>query len=453
MEYASTSPENQDLARELEDQIGEDSAHAHAVLARVARASAKFDAIGGWGAGGIRSFQHWMTIKTGFDMHTSAELLRVGQAMSLLPRIAAAFEAGQLSFDKVRQITTVATPATEEFLLEIAQGASGAQLARICRALRRIDEANAPEQADDHLSRRGIWMHWDDNGMLELKARLTPEDAAVVQAALESITGSRPVPEPPDDGVKDPADDRWAARNADALVSMCEHVLAGGADNLIASTAARHVVVHVDVGVLTGEAADGRCYVEGGAPLSVGAARRLGCDAEVVAVTERNGLPIDVGRKQRIVPERLRLALHVRDRFCRFPGCGVPAHRTEAHHHEHWALGGGTDLDNLLLLCGFHHRRHHAGAFRIEKTADGYSFETDDGHVIQPPPRDPIDLDRDLLRAQHPGVGPSTPEALWGGAEMDFSYAVSVIADAREFAEARAAPTVAVSDAYATTAA
>jgi hypothetical protein len=441
MEYASTSLQNQDLARELENQIGEDSACAHATLARVAKASARFDEIEGWGGGGIRSFQHWLTIKTGFDMHTSAELLRVGQAMKSLPTIAAAFESGQLSFDKVRQITTVATPATDELLLEIAQGASGAQLARICRALRRIDEANAPQQADDHLSRRGLWMHWDDNGMLELKAKLTPEDAAVVQAALESITGSRPVPEPTDDGVKDPADDRWAARNADALVAMCEHVLAGGAENLITSTAARQVVVHIDVGVLTGEADDGRCYVEGGSPLSAGAARRIGCDAEVIGVIERNGLPIDVGRKQRIVPERLRLALHVRDRFCRFPGCGVPAHRTEAHHHEHWALGGETVLDNLLLLCGFHHRRHHSGAFHIRKTADGFSFETDDGHVIQPPPREPINQDGDLLRAQHPDVGPSTAEALWGGAEMEFSYAVSVIADAREFAEARAAPT------------
>ena len=435
MEYASTSPENQDLAKALDDEIGEGSAYVRAAMARVAKACAKFDEIGGWGAAGIRSFPHWLTIKAGFDMHTSAELLRVGQAMNFLPRIAAAFESGQLSFDKVRQITTVATPATEEFLLEIAQGASGAQLARICRALRRIDEANAPAQADDHLARRGIWMHWDDDGMLELQARLTPEDAAVVQAALESITGSRPVPEPAEDGVKDPADDRWAARSADAFVSMCEHVLAGGAENLIASTTARQVVVHVDVGLLTGEASEGRCYVEGGAPLSAGAARRLGCDAEVVGVTERNGLPIDVGRKQRLVPERLRLALHVRDRFCRFPGCGVPAYGTEAHHYEHWALGGETNLDNLLLLCGFHHRRHHTGAFRIRKTVQGFSFETDDGHVIQPPPRGPINSWQ-----QRPGISPTTPEALWGGAEMEFSYAVSVITDAREFAEARAAP-------------
>jgi hypothetical protein len=438
VEYPSPTLANQDRAKALEDKIGEFSALAHAALAQVAQASAEFDAIDGWGAGGIRSFQHWLTIKAGFDMHTGGELLRVGQAMNTLPKLAAAFATGQLSFDKVRQITTVATPATEEILIEIAHGASGSQLARICRELRRIKEANEPAQADEHLSRRGIWMHWCEDGMLELKARLTPEDAAVVQAALESITGSRPVPEPADDGVEDPADDRWAARQADALVAMCEHVIAGGAENLIVSTAARQVVVHIDAGVLTGELSEGRCFVEGGSPLSVGAARRIGCDAQVVGVVERNGLPIDVGRKQRIVPERLRLALHVRDRFCRFPGCGVPAHRTEAHHYEHWAFGGETNLDNLLLLCGFHHRRHHDGAYLIRKTADGYSFETDDGHVIGPSAREPIALDRGLLHTEHPDIGPRTSEALWGGEEMQFSYAVSAIWDAYELAEARA---------------
>jgi Domain of unknown function (DUF222) len=196
VEYASVSAENQDLAKALDGEICEGSAHAHAALAEVAKASAEFDAIGGWGAGGIRSFPHWLTINAGFDMHTGAELLRVGQAMSVLPKIAEAFRAGQLSFDKVRQITTVATAANEHILLEIAQGASGAQLARICGALRRIADANAPKRADEHLYLRGIWTHWDDDGMLELVAKLTPEDAAVVQAALESITGSRPVPEP-----------------------------------------------------------------------------------------------------------------------------------------------------------------------------------------------------------------------------------------------------------------
>jgi hypothetical protein len=64
-----------------------------------------------------------------------------------------------------------------------------------------------------------------------------------------------------------------------------------------------------------------------------------------------------------------------------------------------------------------------------------FSFETDDGHVIQPPARDPVTLD------WRPDIGPTMPEAQWGGEAMHFSYAVSVIADACAFAEARAAPT------------
>jgi len=434
VEYGGVSIQNQDLARALESEICEASAHAHATLAKVAKACAKFDEIGGWCDGGIRSFQHWLTVNAGFDSHTSAELLRVGQALATLPRIADAFACGQLSFDKVRQITLVATHATEHIMLEIAQGASGAQLERICRALRRIANANAPKRADEHLCLRGLWTRWDDDGMLELTAKLTPEDAAVVQAALESITGSRPVPETADGGVKDPADDRWAARRVDALVAVCENLVAGGAPDLVKSGASTQVVVHVDVGVLTGESSDGRSYIEGGSPLSAGAARRLGCDAEGVGVVERNGLPIDVGRKQRLVTDRQRLALHVRDRFCRFPGCGVPAHRTEAHHYEHWALGGETKLANLLLLCGFHHRRHHDGAYQIRKTVDGFSFETNDGHPFMPPARAPVMVER------NPTIGPLTPWSQWGGARMDFDHAVNVIANSCDFAEARAAP-------------
>ena len=403
MEYGGVSLENQGLAKALENEICEGSAHVHAGLAKVATACARFDEIGGWCDGGIRSFSHWLTVNAGFDVQTCSELLRVGQALSSLPRIAAAFSAGQLSFDKVRQITTVATPATEQIMLEMAQGASGAQLARICGAMRRVADANAPKRADEHLCLRGLWTRWDDDGMLELKAKLTPEDAAVVQAALESITGSRPVPAATNDVVRDPADDRWAARRADALVAMCENVLAGGAVGLVKSGASTQVVVHVDVGVLTGESTDGRCYVEGGSPLSADSARRLGCDAEVVGVIERARLPIDVGRKQRMVTDKQRLALHVRDRFCRFPGCGVPAQRTEAHHQKHWALGGDTNLDNLLLLCGFHHRRHHDGSYEIRKTADGFAFETHDGRPIRPPARDPVTLDR------NPSIGPMTP--------------------------------------------
>ena len=401
-------------------------------MAGVALAAAEFDEIGGWCEGGIRSFAHWLSITTGFDPHTGKELLRVGKALRSLPLIAAAFAAGQLSYDKVRQITTVARPETDELMLGIGHGASGSQLARICRSLRRMREADAPRHDQEGLAKRGLWTHFDEDGMMRLVAKLPAEDGAVVMAAIESITGSRPVPDSSGDAVPDPAEDRWAARRVDALVAMSEHVLSGVAGGLVVAGEARQVVLHVDVGVLTGETPDGLCQLENGAPLSAAAARRIGCDAEIIPVIEREGLPIDVGRKYRSAPQRLRRALEVRDRFCRFPGCSVPAQQTHAHHLEHWALGGPTTLDNMILLCGFHHRSYHDGGYRIVKVADGCRFETDDGHVIGHRLLPPADLQTTFH--------PETARAEWGGERMDFDHMMFVLEPHFPAGDARAAP-------------
>jgi hypothetical protein len=76
-----------------------------------------------------------------------------------------------------------------------------------------------------------------------------------------------------------------------------------------------------------------------------------------------------VGRKTRTIPPALRRALDSRDRGCRFPGCGLRF--TDAHHVRHWADGGKTGLDNLLLLCSHHHRLVHEEDWKIEWWAEG----------------------------------------------------------------------------------
>ncbi|UDF22621.1 HNH endonuclease signature motif containing protein, partial [Rhodococcus qingshengii] len=64
------------------------------------------------------------------------------------------------------------------------------------------------------------------------------------------------------------------------------------------------------------------------------------------------------------VPQRRALA--VRDGGCAFPGCGTPSGWCDAHHIVHWNDGGPTDLDNLVLLCGHHHRTLHHTEWRVE---------------------------------------------------------------------------------------
>ena len=378
-------------------------AHVHAAQAEVALLAAAFDADGGWGGAGIRSLPHWLSIQAGLDLSTSADLLRIGQGLADLPLIRQAATSGQLSLDKVRALLRVATPADEAVWLELALGADASQLTRICRECRRSMDADAPGQTDELMARRGLWTRHQENGMLRLVALLPPEDGAAVVAALEAVARGDAAARRQGEGEVDGgaasaerAHEPWAARRLDALRAVCDHAMAAGPEGLVSNPDAVQMVVHVDVGVLTGEQPDGRCHLDDGTPLATSVARRLGCDAEVVAITERDGLPIDVGRRRRLFTGRQRRALQVRDRTCRYPGCPVSSGRTRAHHLVDWWRGGRTDLANGLCICDPHHTALHEGEFRIVRQADGeLRFETPDG-VLEAAARA-----RTLARAGH----------------------------------------------------
>jgi hypothetical protein len=230
------------------------------------------------------------------------------------------------------------------------------------------------------------------------------------------------------------------------LVAISEHAL--GSDDLLAAPAeSRKLVVHVDQAVLGGEEQEGQCHVEDGPALSAEAVRQLGCDAEVVTVTEREGNVLNVGRTRRLVSGRLRLALQARDRGCRFPGCGAGVGRSQGHHVQHWSQGGMTDLDNLVLLCSPHHRRLHDGLFAIEPAAEGeFTFLTEDGRRIGRDGRVVTPLGRDagrLRRAIGPpadGIDATTARALSNGARFDLHHTIDVLCGNREVRMARAGP-------------
>lgn len=126
------------------------------------------------------------------------------------------------------------------------------------------------------------------------------------------------------------------------------------------------VVVHADAEVLGGDVprhGPSLSETESGQHLASETVRRLACDGRIDWVMEREGRPMGVGRSGRAVPEQLARVLRHRDRSCRFPGCEAKRW-LHAHHLIHWADGGGTDLENLVLLCGKHHRLIHEGGWR-----------------------------------------------------------------------------------------
>jgi hypothetical protein len=170
----------------------------------------------------------------------------------------------------------------------------------------------------------------------------------------------------------------WRAQQVDALVAIMKTYLSGGTQRADGSGGCEdhyQVVVHVDEAALRGGA--------GRSDLPIDVVRRLACDGGLVTVLEdERGAVLDVGRKQRVVSTPLRRALLARDRHCAFPRCRYTRY-VQAHHVRHWANGGPTSLENLMLLCSHHHKLLHEGGFKMRRDEGGkIFFQRPDGRVI-----------------------------------------------------------------------
>lgn len=116
----------------------------------------------------------------------------------------------------------------------------------------------------------------------------------------------------------------------------------------------------------------------------VAEALRMLCNDKLqLMITSAEGLPLRLGRTRRTFSPSQRTALIARDRHCRAPGCDLPGGWCEAHHVMQWSSGGQTDVENGILLCGFHHHEVHAGRLSIIEAAGDKSDPTP-WHVTQP---------------------------------------------------------------------
>jgi hypothetical protein len=217
-------------------------------------------------------------------------------------------------------------------------------------------------------------------GITEYRMRLGPEGRAVVEAAIDRLAA----PVPTVDGDPDPR--TIDQRRGQALVDVCRRALAVGAAGgggkatvlvTVAATALRDrsrpatVIGGIDDGTLLG-------------PETV---RRLACDGSVgVAVQDRDGCLVDVGRTERLFTAHQLRALYLRDRHCTFPGCQTPGTWCDAHHVRHWADGGSTDLANAALLCGRHHTIVHRDRLAATVGRRGVTWDRRPGSYGGPAP-------------------------------------------------------------------
>jgi 5-methylcytosine-specific restriction endonuclease McrA len=421
-----------DLDR-LGDEIAELSAHLDAATARLLTLIREFDARGGWNRG-FRSCAAWLSWRVGLDMGAARERVRVAHALGTLPRLADALANGVLSYAKVRALTRVAKPETEARLLAVGRAGTAAHVERIVRGWRQVDRrAEARKAARQHAG-RGLRVYEDEDGMVVVQGRLTPEAGALLRRALEAgrevlyqKTRRAARPDPTDPVAQPPT---IAQQQADALVLVAEsalhHVLDPGAPG-----ERYQVVVHVDAAVLADPAQAGESALEDGAGVSAETSRRLMCDASrTVMRHDTRGHVVAIGARTRTIPPALRRALLHRDRGCRFPGCGVRV--AEGHHLHHWAQGGPTTLSNLALLCRRHHRAVHEEGYQVARGPDGtLQFQRPDG---RPLPEVPASAARDsvaMLQARHAVEGlrldAHTARPGWLGERLDVGWAIGAL--------------------------
>jgi hypothetical protein len=413
----------------LGDEIAELSAHLEAATARLLDLIREFDARGGWNSG-FSSCAAWLSWRVGYAPGAARERVRVARALGTLPLLAQALARGELSYAKVRELTCVATPETEETLLAVGRAGTAEHVERIVRGWRRMDLKAENQVANRHHAARALHVYQDEDGTVRIHGRLTSEVGALLLKALEAAREC--LYQRGRDQALDDNPPTMEQLQADALALLAETALHKGIDP--GAPGERYqVVVHVDTAVLADAEQTGQSVLEGGARVPAGTSQRLACDAtRVLMRQDAEGRVIEVGARTRTIPPAIRRALQHRDKGCRFPGCGVRF--GQGHHVRHWAHGGPTTLSNLVMLCRRHHRAVHEEGFQVERQPDGeLRFRRPNGVAIpQVPPapdllEDPVAVIRSRNEENGLGLHARTALPCWLGERLDVAYAIDVL--------------------------
>jgi hypothetical protein len=420
--------------RESADRLGAEitelCSYIYAAEHRLLTLVREFDERKGWEWLGFHTCAHWLNFKCGIDMNTARERVRVAHALGKLPKIDARFASGALSYSKVRAMTRIADETNEDYLLSIAKHGTAHHVEKLVSRYRRVERLRDAEAASTAYDNRRLDYHYDSDGCLVIKGRFPAEQGALIVKALEmAIERQYAEAEPEPEAGPEPI----ATRRADALAEVAEEYM--NSEPVPNSTADRYqVLVHVlersseRNPVAPREALQ---HIEDGPHVSAETSRRIACDCSLLGIKEdENGDPLSIGRKTRSIPPAMRRALRFRDEGCRFPGCTHDKF-VDGHHIHHWADGGETSLDNLVLLCRHHHHLVHEGGFSCEKTIDGEIVFQDQQRAPLPEwtvlpsiGNDDINdwLDRSFFDE---GVDPETCNAQWyAGERMDWNLAI-----------------------------
>jgi Domain of unknown function (DUF222)/HNH endonuclease len=355
----------------LFDELSELAGQRNAIDGRIVDIVAEIDHDELCGMTGARSVAALVAWKTGTSSANAHTIATIAHRLAEFPRCAAGMREGRLSLDQVGVIADRAADGSDAHYEQLARSASVSQLRTAIKLEPRPDPDPRPERGPS-ISKTSTEKH------TTYRITLAHLEAAKFDAALASHHDAQIAEwkRDHDDAGERESDQRPPMpTTVDAFLGLVE---AGWDAEVTRRPHGQHttVVVHLDV-------KDKIAALHLGVLLTESDRQYLSCDATCEAWFERDGQVIGAGRTTRQISRRLRRALEHRHRCCAVPGCGA-TRGLHAHHIVHWEDGGVTELDNLVLLCPYHHRLHHRGGITITGPADRLTVTDEDGQELSP---------------------------------------------------------------------
>jgi hypothetical protein len=323
-----------------------------------------------WAGEGIRSPEHWLILHAGLSPARAADIVRLARRSSELPTTTTAMRAGQVSVDQAAVAARYAPSSHEASIGQLAPMTTVPQLRRALSRYQFLeptsgdagpmnasgrDERDVPGTEAYAVKAPELSMSYGD-GRFRLRYWAPADIGALVEQAVREAKDALFTAGQPDasyaDGLAEVAARSFSAVESAGSSGSSGSSRSSGSKGRSGSRLARYrVYVHLSTdGALVG----GR----GSIPASLAA--KFACDGIIQPVWEEDGVPVSVGRKRRIAPDRTRRLIEDRDRGCVFPGC-TATRFLEVHHLDHWKDGGNTDLNRQVCLCPHHHDAHHRG--------------------------------------------------------------------------------------------
>ncbi|ANI39433.1 HNH endonuclease signature motif containing protein [Mycolicibacterium vaccae] len=371
-------------------ELAELAGQRNAIDGRIAEIAAEIDGARLWGFTGVKSMEGLIAWRLGTSMRNAETIVAVARRMAEFPRCVRDLREGRLSLDQVGAIAEGAGTGSDAHYAELASHSTVTQLRTAIKQEPKpesLPEPDSDAELDDDaepvaesvrqpsISKRveGEFTCW--------QIRLPAPEAAIFDAALQShqdgliAQWKRDHPDHPDRPEGSGVGRAPLPTGGNAFMAL---VHAGWDVEAARRPHGQHttVVVHVDV-------KDKVAALHLGPALAAEQRRYLSCDATSEVWFERDGQPLGSGRATRTISRRLRRVLEYRDRSCVVPGCGATK-GLHAHHLQHWEDGGPTELDNLVLICPFHHRLHHRGGITLTGPADQLVVTDRVGRRLEP---------------------------------------------------------------------